>query len=54
MHPDLQNTEFLIEQGQDMGRDGFCRTFAVKNPDGEITVKIAGTGAYIKTRTAEV
>lgn len=54
MHPDLQKTEFLIEQGQDMGRDGFCRTFAVKNPDGEISVKIAGTGAYIKTRTAEV
>lgn len=54
MHPELDSTEFLIEQGQDMGRDGFCRTFAVKDANGEIAVKIAGTAACLKAKTLEV
>jgi len=54
MHPELNETEFLIEQGQDMGKDGFCRAFAKKHKDGEISVKIAGTGTYLTKMVVEV
>jgi predicted PhzF superfamily epimerase YddE/YHI9 len=54
MHPELDKAEFLIEQGQDMGRDGFCRTFAQRETDGEISVKIAGTATLLKKQSVEV
>lgn len=54
MRPELNEAEFLIEQGQDMGKDGFCRTFAKKEEDGTISVKIAGRGIYSEKRIIEI
>lgn len=54
MYPELRKTEFLIEQGQDMGKDGFCRTYASKLDNGEISVKIAGTGAFLTKKIVEI
>lgn len=54
MYPELHKTEFLIEQGQDMGKDGFCRTYASKSDNGEISVKIAGTGSFLTKKIVEI
>lgn len=54
IHPKQKKIELLIEQGQDMGRDGFCRTFALRNKNGEIQVRISGTATFLKVHTVEV
>lgn len=47
MHPDLQECDILIEQGQEAGYDGRVRVWAYKDDGGTIHVKIAGTAVPV-------
>ena len=44
---DIQNVELMIEQGQEMGRDGQVKVYASKIND-NIEVKISGTSVFVK------
>lgn len=46
LEPDLPSVELLVEQGQELGRDGRVRVKASR-VSGQIEVMIAGTGVYV-------
>ena len=45
---DVRNVELMIEQGQEMGRDGQVKVCASKMNDGEIEVEISGTSVFVE------
>ncbi|UJF35815.1 PhzF family phenazine biosynthesis protein [Paenibacillus hexagrammi] len=48
MRPDLKNAEFVIEQGQEMGRDGRVKVQVERSDQGQWDVRISGTAVYVK------
>lgn len=53
MRTDLDSAEFVVEQGQEMDRDGKVKVQAVRNDD-QIEVYIEGTAVFVKEITVDI
>lgn len=53
MRTDLDSAEFVVEQGQEMDRDGRVKVQAVRNDD-QIEVYIEGTAVFVKEITVDI
>ncbi|PZD97006.1 isomerase [Paenibacillus sambharensis] len=54
LHPELESAELIIEQGQEMGRDGKVRVLVNRSAEQTIDVRIAGSAVCVRSFTADI